>query len=76
MDDFDEMRADPIGWIISNIQDDLAGIEWVLHDMDADDILAPALDAYIIPQFEKAGIAVPERVILIERINQLMKRIS
>lgn len=76
MDDFDELRADPIGWIMSNIQDDLAGIEWVLDDMDADDILDPALDAYIIPQFSKAGIAVPERVILIEGINQLIKKIS
>jgi hypothetical protein len=76
VDDFDELRADPIGWILSNIQDDLAGIEWVLDDMDADDILDPALNAYIIPQFEKAGIAVPERIILIEGINQLIKRLS
>ena len=76
MDDFDELRADPIGWIMSNIQDDLAGIEWVLDDMDTDDILDPALDAYIIPQFAKAGIAVPERIVLIEGINQLIKRIS
>ena len=76
MDDFEDLRADPVGWIMSNIEDDLAGIEWVLDDMDADDILDPALEAYIVPQFQQAGVAVPERGVLIEKINQLIERIS
>lgn len=76
MDDLDDLRADPLAWIMSNIYDDLAGIEWVLDDMDADDILDPALEAYIIPQFAKAGITVPERAVLIDGINQLVKRMT
>ena len=74
MDDLDALRSDPIGWIISNIKDDLTGIEWVLDEMDADDILDPALEAYIVPEFARAGIAVPDRSVLIDSINQLMKR--
>ena len=76
MDDLEDLRADPVGWIMSNIEDDLAGIEWVLDDMDADDILDPALEAYIIPQFAKAGVTIPERAVLIEGISQLIKRIA
>mgnify|MGYP007024902321 CR=1 FL=1 len=76
MDDLDDLRADPLAWIMSNIYDYLAGIEWVLDDMDADDILDPALEAYIIPQFAKAGITVPERAELIDGINQLVKRMT
>ena len=76
MDDLDDLRADPLAWIMSNIYDYLAGIEWVLDDMDADDILDPALEAYIIPQFAKAGITVPERAVLIDGINQLVKRMT
>ncbi len=75
MDDLEDLRADPVGWIMSNIEDDLAGIEWVLDDMDADDILDPALEAYIVPQFAKAGVNVPERSVLIGAIKQLMKQI-
>ena len=75
MDDFENLRADPVGWIMSNIDHDLAGIEWAPDDMDPDYILDIALDAYIIPQFAEAGIAVPERVVLIEGINQLIKQI-
>ena len=76
MDNFDDLRSDPMGWIISNIEEDLSGIEWVLDDMDADAILDPALAAYIIPQFQKAGVAVPERDLLIERVNQLIERMT
>ena len=75
MDEFEELRADPLAWIMSNIEDDLAGIEWVLDDMDADDILDPALEAYIVPQFAKAGVTIPDRADLIEGINQLMTQI-
>lgn len=74
MDDLDALRSDPIGWIMSNIEDDLAGIEWVLDEMDADDILEPALEAYIVPEFARASIAVPDRSILINGINRLIKR--
>lgn len=76
MDDLDDLRADPWSWIMSNIEDDLAGIEWVLEDMDADDILDPALKAYIVPQFAKAGVTIPERSILIDGIKQLIKRMT
>jgi hypothetical protein len=76
MDDFEDLRANPLGWIMANIEDDLSGIEWVLDDMDADAILDPTLEAYIIPQFQKAGVAVPERAVLIASINQLIKRIT
>jgi hypothetical protein len=76
MDDFEDLRANPLGWIMSNIEDDLSGIEWVIDDMDADAILDPALEAYIIPQFQKAGVTVPERAVLIASINQLIKRIT
>lgn len=75
MEVFDDLRADPVGWIMSNIDHDLAGIEWALDEIDPDYILDIALDAYIIPQFAKAGIAVPERAVLIEGINQLIKQI-
>lgn len=76
MDDLDDLRADPLSWIMSNIEDDLAGIEWVLDDMDADDILDPALEAYIVPQFAKAGVTIPERAVLIAGISQLIKRMA
>jgi hypothetical protein len=76
MEELDELKADPVAWIMSNIEDDLAGIEWVLDDMDANEILDPAMEAYIVPQFAKAGVAVPERAVLIESINQLIKRMS
>lgn len=74
MDDLEALRSDPIDWIMSNIEDDLAGIEWVLEEMDADDILDPALEAYIVPEFARAGVAVPDRSVLINCINQLIKR--
>ena len=76
MDEFEELRTDPFAWIISNIEDDLAGIEWALDEMDADDILDPALEAYIVPQFTKAGVTIPERAVLIEGINHLIKRLA
>lgn len=76
MDEFEELRADPLAWIMSNIEDDLGGIECVIDDMDADDILDPALEAYIVPQFTKAGVNIPERSVLIEGINQLIRRIT
>ena len=76
MEELDELKGDPVAWIMSNIEDDLAGIEWVLDDMDANEILDPAMEAYIVPQFAKAGVAVPERAVLIESINQLIKRMS
>ena len=76
MDEFEELRTDPFAWIMSNIEDDLAGIEWVFDEMDAEDILDPALEAYIAPQFAKAGVTIPERAALIEGINQLMKTIT
>ena len=61
MEELDELKADPVAWIMSNIEDDLAGIEWVLDDMDADEILDPAMDAYILPTFKKASLAIPVR---------------
>ena len=76
MEELDELKADPVAWIMSNIEDDIAGIEWVLDDMDADEILDPAMEAYILPAFKKAGIAVPDRSILILRINLLITDIK
>ena len=76
MDDFDELKEDPVAWIMSNIEDDLAGIEWVLDDMDANEVLDPAMEAYILPTFEKAGVSVPDRSILVLRINILINEIK
>ena len=76
MEELDELKADPVAWIMSNIEDDLAGIEWVLDDIDADEILDPAMEAYILPTFKKAGLAVPDRSILILRINLLINEIK
>jgi hypothetical protein len=76
MDDFDELKEDPVAWIMSNIADDLAGIEWVLDDMDANELLDPAMEAYILPTFKKAGVAVPSRSLLIGRINLLINELK
>ena len=76
LDDFDDLIADPIGWIVSNIRDDISGIEWVLDDMNVVELLEPALEAYIIPSFEKAGVPVPDRNVLIEHVSQLVSQMT
>ena len=67
-----KLEDNPIEWIASNIRDDLAGIETVVLNYTAEEILEPAL-GYIEAAFKDAEVPMPDRKLILTRIDALIE---
>ena len=67
-----KVEDDPLEWIASNISDDLAGVEEVVLIYTAEEILEPAL-GYIEAAFKDAEVPMPDRKLILTRIDALIE---
>ena len=67
-----KLKDDPLEWIASNISDDLAGVEEVVLNYTAEEILEPAL-GYIESAFKDAELPMPDRKLILTRIEALIE---
>ena len=66
------LEDNPLEWIASNISDDLAGVEEVVLNSTAEEILEPAL-GYIEAAFKDAEVPMPDRKLILTRIDALIE---
>jgi len=67
-----KLEDNPVEWIASNISDDLAGVEEVVLNYTAEEILEPAL-GYIEAAFKDAEVPMPDRGLILTRIDALIE---
>tara|TARA_B110000211_G_C13907904_1_gene476964 strand:- start:558 stop:809 length:252 start_codon:yes stop_codon:yes gene_type:complete len=67
-----KLEDNPLEWIASNISDDLAGVEGVVFNYTAEEILEPAL-GYIEAAFKDAEVPMPDRKLILTRIDALIE---
>ena len=67
-----KLEDNPLEWIASNISDDLAGVEEVVLNYTAEEILEPAL-GYIEAAFKDAELPMPDRKLILTRIEALIE---
>lgn len=67
-----KLEDNPLEWIASNISDDIAGVEEVVLNYTAEDILEPAL-GYIEAAFKDAKVPMPDIKLILNRIDTLIE---
>ena len=67
-----KLEDNPLEWIASNISDDLAGVEEVVLNYTAEEILEPAL-GYIEAAFKDAEVPMPDIKLILNRIDALIE---
>ena len=67
-----KLEDNPLEWIASNISDDLAGVDEVVLNYKAEDILEPAF-GYIEAAFKDAEVPMPDRKLILTRIDALIE---
>ena len=67
-----KLEDNPLEWIASNISDGIAGVEEVVLNYTADEILEPAL-GYIEEAFKDAEVPMPDIKLILNRIDTLIE---
>jgi hypothetical protein len=67
-----KLDDNPLEWIASNISDGIAGVEEVVLNYTADEILEPAL-GYIEEAFKDAEVPMPDIKLILNRIDTLIE---
>ena len=67
-----KLEDNPLEWIASKISDDLAGVEEVVFNYTAEEILEPAL-GYIEAAFKDAEVPMPDIKLILNRIDALIE---
>ena len=67
-----ELLEDPVAWIMREVTDGLMGVEEVVLNMTAGEILEPSLP-YIKSQFAEANVAMPDMALLLLKVEAIME---
>ena len=67
-----ELVDDPIGYILEDIKQGLRGVEEVVLDLSAEELLEPAL-GYLTEQFVEAGIPFPAKEDILPKIEEILE---
>ena len=67
-----KLEDNSLEWIASNISDGIAGVEEVVLNYTADEILEPAL-GYIEEAFKDAEVPMPDIKLILNRIDTLIE---
>ena len=67
-----KLEDNPLEWMASNISDGIAGVEEVVLNYTADEILEPAL-GYIEEAFKDAEVPMPDIKLILNRIDTLIE---
>lgn len=67
-----ELVDDPIGYILEDIKQGLRGVEEVVLDLSAEELLEPAL-GYLTEQLVEAGIPFPAKEEVLPKIEEILE---
>ena len=67
-----ELTDDPLGYILEDIRQGLMGVEEVVLDLSAEEVLEPSL-SYLTEQFAKAGMTFPFKEEILPKIEEILE---
>lgn len=67
-----ELTDDPLGYILEDIQQGLMGVEEVVLDLSAEEVLERSL-SYLTEQFAEAGMPFPSKEEILPKIEEILE---